>query len=521
MRANPTLRSEADVSPAFGGLTAPIAPSPERSHPVPPAKISESVFRKTKERANPREAGYRFASTLLIGDATIAAIAIFVGLFVREWQRFGWNHFSDVRAMLLPVLGAWSIGGTVLFMWLMMLFRTYETANLYRLQKSYKNLLKSAVLWAIAIWACVGLFRLEGFTPRVGTAYCIVTLITSMALWRLVAFAFLIQPRVKESVSSRTIVVGWNTKAEHLRHAMRADLAQLREIIGCVPVPGGHLSTRPPAEVAILGEFEALPKLIKECKATSIVLADVSCSASQIESLIAFCQRELIGFQMIPQYFPALNSGLQVQPVSGVPLLGVNQLPLDRTLNRVIKRGIDIVGALIGLTICALIVPFFSIIVWLESPGPVIFRQRRTSRSGRDFYIYKIRSMKLNAETGTGAVWAKQEDPRRLKIGTFMRKTNVDELPQFWNVLKGDMSLVGPRPERPELIERFKDEIPNYNVRHEVRAGLTGWAQINGLRGDTDLRQRIEADIYYLENWSVMLDLYCIFATFFKVKNAY
>ena len=129
--------------------------------------------------------------------------------------------------------------------------------------------------------------------------------------------------------------------------------------------------------------------------------------------------------------------------------------------------------------------------------------------------------MKLNAETGTGAVWAKQEDPRRLKIGTFMRKTNVDELPQFWNVLKGDMSLVGPRPERPELIERFKDEIPNYNVRHEVRAGLTGWAQINGLRGDTDLRQRIEADIYYLENWSVMLDLYCIFATFFKVKNAY
>jgi len=129
--------------------------------------------------------------------------------------------------------------------------------------------------------------------------------------------------------------------------------------------------------------------------------------------------------------------------------------------------------------------------------------------------------MRLNAEGASGAVWCKEADPRRLKIGTFMRKTNIDELPQFWNVLKGDMSLVGPRPERPELIARFKNEIPNYNARHEARAGLTGWAQINGLRGDTDLGKRIEADLYYLENWSVPLDIYCIFATFFKRKNAY
>jgi lipopolysaccharide/colanic/teichoic acid biosynthesis glycosyltransferase len=129
--------------------------------------------------------------------------------------------------------------------------------------------------------------------------------------------------------------------------------------------------------------------------------------------------------------------------------------------------------------------------------------------------------MRINAESASGAVWCTKDDPRRLKIGTFMRKYNVDELPQFWNVLKGDMSLVGPRPERPELIERFKDEIPNYNARHEVRSGLTGWAQIHGLRGDTDLSKRIEADLYYLENWSVMMDLYCILATFFKVKNAH
>lgn len=126
----------------------------------------------------------------------------------------------------------------------------------------------------------------------------------------------------------------------------------------------------------------------------------------------------------------------------------------------------------------------------------------------------------MNAEAASGAVWAKRDDPRRLKIGVFMRKYNLDEVPQFWNVVKGDMSLVGPRPERPELIAQFKEHIPNYNARHEVRAGITGWAQVNGLRGDTDLRKRVEADLYYLENWSVLLDCQCILATFLSNKNS-
>jgi exopolysaccharide biosynthesis polyprenyl glycosylphosphotransferase len=224
---------------------------------------------------------------------------------------------------------------------------------------------------------------------------------------------------------------------------------------------------------------------------------------------------------MVPEYFPALNSGLQVQTVSGVPLLGVSELPLDRTRNRVIKRAVDIFGAIVGLALSAPIIFVFGVMVYIESPGPVFYWQRRTSRAGRTFSICKVRSMRINAESGTGAVWCKKEDDRRLKIGAFMRKYNIDELPQFWNVFTGDMSLVGPRPERPELIEKFKDEIPNYNARHEVRAGLTGWAQIHGLRGDTDLSKRIEADLYYLENWSLMLDLYCIAATVFNHKNGH
>jgi exopolysaccharide biosynthesis polyprenyl glycosylphosphotransferase len=481
------------------------APAPERDR---------SIY-------HPRERAYRLSSLLLMGDWVLAFCSIFVALNFREWQRDGTEEFFRSYSNSALTLFAWSGLSALFYSWILLTFKTYEVNNLYRMQLWTKNHLKAVVLWSVVAWACVGLFRMEEFSPRVGIVYSMVTLTGVLMLWRLFSFVFLIHPGVKDSVSSRVLIVGWNRNAAHLRNAMKGDLAQLNEIIGCVPMPGGTFAQTPPSELAILGEYRDLPKIIRDCRIDSVILADVSCPSSEIQRLVGYCQRELLVFQMVPEYFPALNSGLQVQTVSGVPLLGVSQLPLDRTLNRVLKRGIDIAGALVGLLISSLIVPWFCMIVYLESPGPVIYRQKRTSRSGRTFFIYKIRSMRLDAESKSGAVWCKAQDNRRLKIGTFMRKTNIDELPQFWNVLKGDMSLVGPRPERPELIAKFKNEIPNYNARHEVRAGLTGWAQIKGLRGDTDLGQRIEADLYYLENWSVFLDLYCIVATFFKIKNAH
>jgi exopolysaccharide biosynthesis polyprenyl glycosylphosphotransferase len=254
----------------------------------------------------------------------------------------------------------------------------------------------------------------------------------------------------------------------------------------------------------------------EEFDATSVILADASCLPADVAALIELCQRDMLEFQMVPAFFPALGSGLQVRLVSGVPLLGVSRLPLDRLVNRIIKRTIDLIGGVVGLVVSLPIMSVFAVLVYLESPGPVLYRQYRTSRCGRSFSIYKIRSMRVDAEAATGAVWASANDPRQLKIGAFMRRWDIDELPQFWNVLVGDMSLVGPRPERPELIARFKQEIPNYNVRHESRAGLTGWAQIHGYRGDTDLRKRIEFDLYYLENWNPALDLYCVLATLFR-----
>jgi exopolysaccharide biosynthesis polyprenyl glycosylphosphotransferase len=486
--------------------------SPNRSTVVPfPA-------RSYSPHAIPREEAYRLCALLFFGDWIVASVAVFSGLQLRNWQRVGSivgpASSMDARSSLM----LWCLGGGTLFAWLMVAFKTYEVVNLYRMQRLSKNLLRSVLIWAIVVWAYIGLFQVTGFTPRIGVAYCIVTLTLFVTLWRLGSFVFLIQPSVKEAASSRVIVVGWNDKVANLRKAMRRDLAQLDEIIGCVPMPGGLFASKPPAELAVLGDYSDLPKIVSQCQVNSIILSDVSCSAREIEHLILFCQREMLGFQMVPEYFPALNSGLQVQTLSGVPLLGVSQLPLDRTLNRLIKRMMDIVGASIGMLISAVVIPPFALFVYLESPGPLLHRQLRTSRGGRTFFIYKLRTTRLSAGPGQGL--STDQEPPSTRFGAFMRRHDFDELPQFWNVLNGDMSIVGPCPEQPEVIERFKAEIPSLNVRHEVRAGITGWSQIHGLHGDTDLSQRVKADLYYLENWSIMIDLFCIVASPFRARSA-
>ncbi len=479
----------------------------------------------------PREQAYGLCASLLTGDWLAACSAIYAGLTVRDWQRMGWTAWPGSRFDLQSSPMLWSLAGGTLFIWLMVMFKTYEVLNLYRMQLWSKNLVRSVVIWSGVVWAYIGLFHVTGYTPRFGVAYCIVTLVVFITLWRLTSFIFLIQPAVREAASSRIIVVGWNEKVAHLRKAMRRDLSQLGEIIGCVPMPGGYFATKPPAELAVLGDFSGIPRLVGECSANSIILSDVTCTSLEIQQLILYCQREMLGFQMVPDFFPALNSGLQVQTLSGVPLLGVTQLPLDRTLNRLIKRVMDIVGALAGVALGAALTPLFALAAYIESPGPLFEKQRRMSRNGRAFNIYKLRTTQVAPPAGSSPAEGEGEIPyvgkfghlsnlpRTTRVGRIMRRLDIDKLPQFWNVLIGDMSLVGPCPERPELIERFKDEIPNYNARHEVRPGLTGWAQIRGLQRDCDLIQRVEADLYYLENWNVMVDLYCIVGTFFRPKR--
>ena len=212
------------------------------------------------------------------------------------------------------------------------------------------------------------------------------------------------------------------------------------------------------------------------------------------------------------------------EDLMGLPVINIRYVALTNTLNWVIKRTVDIAGSFLGILVSSPVMLAAAVAVKLTSKGPVIFKQERVGLHNRNFKMYKFRTMEMQKPTAEQKGWTVKDDPRVTKVGRFLRRTSLDELPQLFNILMGEMSLVGPRPERPQFVEKFKEEIPRYMIKHQVRPGLTGWAQINGYRGDTSIRKRIEYDIFYIENWSLSFDFKIMFLTFFKGfinKNAY
>lgn len=208
----------------------------------------------------------------------------------------------------------------------------------------------------------------------------------------------------------------------------------------------------------------------------------------------------------------------------GLPVINIRYVPLTNTLNWWMKRIVDIVVSLVGLVVASPIMLIAAIAVGCTSKGPVIFKQERIGLHNKPFRMYKFRTMRVQMPSAEQKAWTTKDDPRVTKVGKFLRRTSIDELPQLFNILKGDMSVVGPRPERPQFVEQFKEEIPRYMVKHQVRPGLTGWAQINGYRGDTSIKKRIEYDIFYIENWTMSFDVKIMFLTIFRGfinKNAY
>lgn len=239
--------------------------------------------------------------------------------------------------------------------------------------------------------------------------------------------------------------------------------------------------------------------------------------------LLESTSREMVDVKVVPDLLQVIALRARLEDLDGVPVININDVPLQG-FNAIVKRSIDVVLSLAALIVIAVPLAVVAALVKLTSRGPIFYRQERMGLDGKSFTIVKFRSMFNDAERHTGPVWAVEGDPRVTPLGRFMRKANIDELPQLWNVLRGDMSLVGPRPERPHFVEQFKHRIPQYMLRHKVKAGLTGWAQVNGWRGNTSIEKRIEYDLYYIENWSVGLDLKIIWLTVVKGlwhKHAY
>jgi Undecaprenyl-phosphate glucose phosphotransferase len=273
----------------------------------------------------------------------------------------------------------------------------------------------------------------------------------------------------------------------------------------------------------VVGHFEQIREIVHKLQPDQVLLALPRHQYVDLDRILNLLKDEPVDIQLVPDIHEYVTLGCEIEDFDGLPIVNINDSPLNGW-GGIAKRLTDIFMAACALLLLSPILALIAIAVKMSSRGPILYRQERMGLDGRTFKMLKFRSMQSNAEDTTGAVWARPNDDRRTLFGTLLRSTSLDELPQLWNVLRGDMSLVGPRPERPVFVQQFKKDIPHYMLRHKVKAGITGWAQVHGWRGNTSLSRRIECDLYYIRNWSYVLDLKIITMTLWKGfinKNAY
>lgn len=277
-------------------------------------------------------------------------------------------------------------------------------------------------------------------------------------------------------------------------------------------------------DIKVIGRIDNLMVILPENRLDEIVITLGLSEYNKLEHIVALCEKSGVHTKFVPDYNNIIPTKPYTEDLLGLPVINIRHVPLSNTFNRMVKRTMDIVGSLICIVLFSPIMLFAILMMKLTMPGPLIFTQERVGRHNKPFKMYKFRSMEVQKEADEAKGWTVKNDPRVTGFGKFMRRTSIDELPQLFNVLKGEMSLVGPRPERPQFVEKFREEIPRYMVKHQVCPGMTGWAQVNGYRGDTSIKRRIEFDLYYIENWTVGFDIKILFLTAFKGfvnKNAY
>ncbi len=276
--------------------------------------------------------------------------------------------------------------------------------------------------------------------------------------------------------------------------------------------------------VKVLGRIENLMIILPENRLDEIAITLGLSEYYRLENIVSLCEKSGVHTKFIPDYNNIIPTKPYTEDILGLPVINIRYVPLSGAFASAVKRLMDIIGSLICIVLFSPIMLTFAILIKRSSPGPLIFKQERVGLHNKPFMMYKFRSMVVQDDRKEKKKWTVRDDPRVTSVGKFMRKTSIDELPQLFNVLKGEMSLIGPRPERPYFVEKFQEEIPRYMIKHQVRPGMTGWAQVHGLRGDTSIRRRIEYDLYYIENWTLGLDLKILFLTVFRGfvnKNAY
>ncbi len=463
----------------------------------------------------------RLAGWSLLGDAVVTYLALAFAYWLRfetALQNLGVPAVGVFYKLYIPLL----LLGTLFLLTTFAYLGLYEENELIHLNRTHSIIIKACVFWFLA---CLGISLTLKIEPDISGIFATLAFVCStlfLTTWRKGLHLLLTRRTFLAKLRKRVAILGINDRAVQLFDAMSRNAHHPYSPIGVI----GRRSTearRPPldSEARILGFDDQLEDLIAEHRIEVLIICSFRISRERTLELASICERLFVTFKIAPGSFQVFLSGLNLHNISGIPILGIGDLPLHNFGNRLLKRLVDVGGSLAGLILSIPVMLVLAIFIKRESEGPILYRQVRTGRGGERFKIYKLRSMREDAEGREGARWAVKDDPRRTRIGAFMRRTNLDELPQFWNVLKGEMSLVGPRPERPELIASFQYEIQHYQTRHSIKPGITGWAQLHGLRGNTSLDQRIQYDLFYIENWSLRIDAHILIMTFFNRKNAH
>jgi exopolysaccharide biosynthesis polyprenyl glycosylphosphotransferase len=453
---------------------------------------------------------------LVVGDTVFAFAGLGLGFWLRYNTPLGAIGIDVPNAVFSEYIPLLLLGVAFLIAGYAQL-GLYEERLLLRKYQSIALIIKGTTLWLASYLALALVLKFQPPISRLFVPLAYITVLVVMFIWRSAFYSILIHPRWRERIRQRVAVLGWNDEARSLAADLDSQPAHPYQFCGVVTLPGETVPEH------VIGALDNLPETLKSYQIDILISARTDLSREQLVRVIQACERTYVEWKVIPSSFQIFLSGLRLHTVGRLPVLGIEDLAINKLFNRALKRLVDLIGATIGLIVSAPVIAVLAVLIKRESPGgPVFFAQTRVGSGHGNFTLWKLRSMVPDAAGSDGERQSTARgDARLLQVGAFMRRWNLDELPQFWNVLKGDMSLIGPRPERPYHVDRLSEEIPHYLPRHLAKPGMSGWAQVNGLRGESSIAERIQHDIYYIENWSLWLDIQILMLTFVRWKNAY
>lgn len=395
-------------------------------------------------------------------------------------------------------------------------FQLYESYRAKRLILEVSRIIKANFLGMILIVVLSFLFKEVNISRLVILIFGgINTLLMIMS--RILLRKTLRAMRTKGYNIKRMLIVGYNDLAIQFVKKITSNKNLGYEVVGFLSDKAAKSKEEGKAPApGFLGSFGELECVMADNSVDEVVVSLEYDQYPLLPDIIEACEKAGTKVSVIPFYTKYLPAKPYIDEIEGLPVINIRKIPLDNLLNNWIKRLFDFFAALFLIILISPLLLVAAILVKLTSPGPILYKQERVGLNKKNFMMYKFRSMRVATDGSDKTAWTTKDDPRKTKFGSFMRKYNIDELPQFFNVLDGSMSLVGPRPEIPYHVYNFKEEIPLYMVKHQVRPGITGWAQVNGFRGDTSIKGRIEHDIYYIENWSLLFDIKILLMTVFK-----